>query len=75
LQAVQRRLAKGAGIRIRQVTRQGLRHIRQLLERYILLLEKGFQHEEAAAGLSILREAEDRFLMLTPKLLRPPSAE
>jgi glutamate synthase (NADPH/NADH) large chain len=74
-EAVERRLSKSAKVKISAVSQKGLRDIRQLLERYILELEQGFQRREAQAVTKILLDAAERFLMIKPRALRPPSAE
>jgi glutamate synthase (NADPH/NADH) large chain len=74
-EAVERRLSKSAKVKISAVSQKGLRDIRQLLERYILELEQGFQRREAQALTKILLDAAERFLMIKPRALRPPSAE
>jgi glutamate synthase (NADPH) large chain len=74
-QAIKRRLAKGAEVKIRAVSRKGLKDIWRLLERYIVELENSFQNEEAQAVWPLLQEAGQRFVMIIPTPRRPPSAE
>jgi glutamate synthase (NADPH/NADH) large chain len=73
--AVRRRLAGSARVRIRSVSKKGLADISRLLERYIAELENSQQAEEAAAVAALLLEADRRFVMLTPEPVRPVSAE
>jgi len=49
--------------------------VRELLGRYITELENNYQEEEAAAVDGLLDEAENRFVMIIPKPMRPVSAE
>jgi glutamate synthase (NADPH) large chain len=74
-QAIKRRLARGADVKIRAVSKKGLEDIRRLLERYIVELENSFQNEEAQAVWTLLQEARQRFVMIIPTPKRPPSAE
>ncbi|MFP3983703.1 MAG: glutamate synthase-related protein [Desulfurivibrionaceae bacterium] len=73
--ALERRLARGANVTIEEITEEGLADIRELLERYIAELERGFQTDEAAAVSDILQKSKERFLMIVPEHIRPPSAE
>jgi len=74
-QAIERRMANSANVKIQPLTKSGLADVRELLEKYINELEKGFQDEEAQAVSTILRDGKKRFLAIQPKPLRPPSAE
>jgi glutamate synthase (NADPH/NADH) large chain len=73
--AVRRRLASSAKVRIRKVSGKGLADISRLLEHYIARLDESQQGDEAEAVAVLLREADRRFVMLTPEPLRPVSAE
>jgi glutamate synthase (NADPH/NADH) large chain len=73
--AVERRLARGANISLKEIDGEGLIDIQRLLDRYIEELENNLQHDEAAIVKSLLQEAVNRFIMLVPKPMRPPSAE
>ncbi|NDY41457.1 glutamate synthase [Dissulfurirhabdus thermomarina] len=73
--ALQRRLARGANVAIRAMDAAGLADVRELLGRYIEVLEGSFQVEEAAAVRALLKAARRRFVRVVPKALRPPSAE
>lgn len=73
--AVERRLARGANVMLKAVDPTGLRDIEELLKRYIEELEKNFQDAEATAVRDILGTAEQRFIAIIPKPMKPPSAE
>jgi len=73
--ALNRRLARSAGVTISRVNRQGINDLHELLEKYIAELERAFQHEEARAVTEILQDAAGRFVTIRPKPLRPVSAE
>jgi len=73
--AIERRLAKCANVKIQNLTQHDLADVEELLKKYINELEKGFQSTEAQEVLTILRNANKRFLTIQPKPLRPPSAE
>ena len=73
--AVRRRLASSAGMRIGKVSKKGLTDISRLLELYIARLDESQQSDEAEAVAVLLLEADRRFVMLTPKPVRPVSAE
>ncbi|MEN8258679.1 MAG: glutamate synthase-related protein [Thermodesulfobacteriota bacterium] len=74
-QAIERRLAKSANVKIQSLTGSGLADVSELLERYINELKKGLQNDEAHAVSIILHDPKKRFLAIVPKPLRPPSAE
>jgi glutamate synthase (NADPH/NADH) large chain len=73
--AIKRRLAESARMRIRKISKKGLADIHRLLGNYILQLEGSLQRDEAVAVTNLLREADKRFVMLTAESLRPVSAE
>jgi len=73
--AVRRRLASSARVRIRKVSGRGLADISRLLEHYIAQLEDSQQGDEAEAVAVLLLEADRRFVTLTPEPVRPVSAE
>jgi glutamate synthase (NADPH/NADH) large chain len=73
--AVRRRLAVSARMRIRKVSKKGLTDISRLLELYITQLDNSLQSDEAEAVAVLLLEADRRFVMLTPEPVRPVSAE
>ncbi len=72
--AIRRRLAKGANVNIKGITREGLKDVEELLGTYIKKLQKSFQIDEARAVQEILEQAEQRFIMIVPKPLKPKSA-
>lgn len=74
-EAIKRRLAESARMRIRNVSKKGLADINRLLGSYILQLEGSLQNEEAESVRDLLREADKRFVMLTAAPVRPVSAE
>ncbi len=73
--AVERRLARSAHVKLTTVSNDGIDHLKELLGNYIASLKNGFQEDEAAAVSAILQDPEKRFVMITPKPLRPASAE
>ena len=73
--SIKRRLSRSAAVTMRAPGKTGLADIRELLEKYIFELKKGFQNGEAEAVEEILTDAKYRFVMIRPKALRPPSAE
>ncbi len=73
--ALERRLARGANVTIHDISDEGRADVLELLEKYIAELEKGFQTDEAAAVNSLLKDSKERFVMIVPKDIRPPSAE
>ncbi|MHB8809167.1 MAG: glutamate synthase-related protein [Desulfobulbaceae bacterium] len=73
--ALRRRLAASARVRIRKVSKKGLADISRLLELYIAQLDNSQQGDEAEAVAVLLLEADRRFVMLTPEPVRPVSAE
>jgi glutamate synthase (NADPH/NADH) large chain len=73
--AVRRRLASSARVRIRKVSKKGLADISRLLEHYIAQLDDSQQGDEAEAVAVLLLEADRRFVTLTPEPVRPVSAE
>ena len=72
---MERRFARGANVFIKAIDSAGLQDVNNLLERYIDELVKNFQEDEAKAVQTILAEAQQRFIMIIPKAMRPPSAE
>jgi glutamate synthase (NADPH/NADH) large chain len=74
-ESINRRLARSSNVKIQAVSKDGLRDIRELLGRYIAELKRGFQESEAKAVSALLHDAKKRFVMITPRPLRPPSAE
>ncbi len=74
-EALNRRLARGANVNIRKIDDQGYRDVEELLGIYINALKRAFQYKEAEKVAGILAEGKDRFVMIVPKSLKPPSAE
>ena len=72
---IKRRLARGANVVITPVSDQGIKDVQELLEPYILELEKSLQMEEAAIVKDILDHAQTRFTAIVPKPLWVKSAE
>ena len=73
--ALARRLARGANVKIAAISSTGLDDVNALLGTYIDELKKGFQDDEASAVAAIMHSAENRFVMIIPRPLRPASAE
>jgi glutamate synthase (NADPH) large chain len=65
-QALLRRLAKGAAVKILDLDEQGLDDLHQLLPPYIETLRAGFQEEEASSVGILLTRARELFVMIRP---------
>ncbi len=72
--SIKRRLARGANVSIKKITKAGIKELTELLNIYINELEKTFQEDEAAEVRRLLSEASKRFIMIVPKALKPKSA-
>ena len=73
--ALKRRFAQGANVSLKKINPNGLADVRELLGRYVDELENNYQDDEASAVRQLLDEAENRFVMIIPKPMRPVSAE
>ena len=72
---LKKRFAQGANVSLKKINPNGLADVRKLLGRYVDELENNYQADEAAAVGQLLDEAENRFVMIIPKPMRPVSAE
>ncbi len=64
--ALERRLGKGAKVKVEEVDKQGAADVQELLERYAGELERTGQHDEAQRIRSIAAEPTEHFLMVVP---------
>ncbi len=72
--SVKRRLARGANVSIKSLDDQGLRDVEELLGKYMDALKRTYQDGEAKEVEALLNQAKERFIMIVPKPVRPPSA-
>jgi glutamate synthase (NADPH) large chain len=73
-ESIERRLATGADVTIRQINERGLEDIRELLSGYISELRATFQESEALEVEALLGEAKKRFVMILPAYKNQPEA-
>ena len=73
-ESIERRLARGANVSIKKLSKEGLEDLKELLDIYIRELRNNFQEDEAKEVEALLGEANKRFVMIVPKPVRPPSA-
>ncbi|WP_181557220.1 glutamate synthase-related protein [Thermaerobacillus caldiproteolyticus] len=64
--ALERRIAKGAQVRIERLNEQGKEDVKELLFKYIALLIEHEQHEEADSLKPLLEKPEDHFFQVIP---------
>jgi glutamate synthase (NADPH/NADH) large chain len=73
--SLKRRLAKGADVTVRVIDSKGLADVDELLGFYIMELKETLQEEEAAEVANILRNAGERFVMISPRAAKPVTAQ
>jgi len=74
IDSIRRRLARGANVSIKDLTKEGFDDVQELLGIYIEELRKNFQEDEADEVQGILDHAMQRFIMIVPRPISPPSA-
>ncbi len=74
-EALKRRLAAGADVKVVKLSEQGIEDITELLEAYIAGLRATFQADEAEKVSHLLQKAHERFVMIVPADRNPPKAE
>jgi glutamate synthase (NADPH/NADH) large chain len=74
-EALSRRFATGASVKIRKISREGTLEVQKLLEKYIEELRRSFQDDEGDAVQRLADEAEERFVMIVPKSVTPKTSE
>ena len=65
--AIRRRLAKGATVEIYQLNDQGIADVRDMLNRYIQTLEVNNQAKVVQHLYPLLTNPQDNFVMLRPR--------
>jgi glutamate synthase (NADPH/NADH) large chain len=74
-EALSRRFATGASVKIRKISREGTLEVQKLLEKYIEELRRSFQDDEGDAVQRLADEAGERFVMIVPKSVTPKTSE
>ncbi|MFW6005418.1 MAG: hypothetical protein ACOCPN_02970, partial [Desulfonatronovibrionaceae bacterium] len=74
-EALKRRMAAGADVKVVKLSEQGIEDITELLEAYIAGLRATFQADEAEKVSHLLQKAHERFVMIVPADRNPPKAE
>jgi glutamate synthase (NADPH) large chain len=64
--ALERRIAKGAQVRLEPLNERGKADVEELLSTYIELLKEHDQHEEAQSLQPLLENVEDHFFQIIP---------
>jgi glutamate synthase (NADPH) large chain len=64
--ALERRIAKGAQVRLEPLNERGKADVQELLSKYIELLKEHGQHDEAQSLLALLEKPEDHFFQIIP---------
>lgn len=64
--ALERRIAKGAQVRLESLNERGKADVQELLSKYIELLKEHDQHEEAQSLQPLLEKPEDHFFQVIP---------
>ncbi|MGB9711800.1 MAG: glutamate synthase-related protein [Dissulfurimicrobium hydrothermale] len=68
--SLKRRLARGADVILKAIDSKGLADVDELLGHYIMKLKETLQEGEALAVAGLLKEAEERFVMILPKTVK-----
>jgi glutamate synthase (NADPH/NADH) large chain len=64
--ALERRIAKGAQVRMERLSERGKADVQELLSKYIALLIEHEQHDEAESLKPLLEKPEDHFFQVIP---------
>lgn len=75
VESLKRRVAKGADVTVKTIDSKGLADINELLGLYITKLKETLQEEEAEVVAGILKDAKNRFVMISPRAIKPMPAQ